>query len=338
MASLGEQIQTARKAKGLTQDALARAINVTRQTISNYESGKRLPDVSTLMLLSKTLDFHFMNPASADNPAKADAEKVPADKTAAVAGADSAPTDQTEAQAGKNSAQADQTDAPAGADCVTADTTDAGAERSTAETAGEPQTKKPPAEAADPVRFDREPSSDSAAPRTSARPTGWKRLLPLMAAVVILAAALLIWKPWRKPVSYTDSDGVAYTIADFKQTAENDASKAYLLLVPSFQFMKNDADTYWLYSLNCYETNHIALSVDRYEEFIFKDNKLIHRVSGQKDLEPLGVSTAISADGEWVITGGFPTQNVKGVGWKITTTDANSATETFTCFLPLAEQ
>ena len=47
---------------------------------------------------------------------------------------------------------------------------------------------------------------------------------------------------------------------------------------------------------------------------------------------------SISADGEWVITGGFPTQNVKGVGWKITTTDANSATETFTSFLPLAEQ
>ena len=162
------------------------------------------------MLLSKTLDFPFMNPASADDSAKADAEKVPADKAEAEAGADSAPADKPDAGASKNSAQADQTDAPAGADCVTADTTNAGAERSTAETAGEPQTKKPPAEAADPVRFDREPSSDSAAPRTSARPTGWKRLLPLMAAVVILAAALLIWKPWQKPVSCTDSAGMIH--------------------------------------------------------------------------------------------------------------------------------
>ena len=59
MASIGEQIKTARKAKGMTQDDLAGAINTTRQTVSNYEAGKRLPDGETLLRLSKALDYSF---------------------------------------------------------------------------------------------------------------------------------------------------------------------------------------------------------------------------------------------------------------------------------------
>ena len=38
MASIGEQIREARKTKGLTQDALAEALNVSRSTVANWES------------------------------------------------------------------------------------------------------------------------------------------------------------------------------------------------------------------------------------------------------------------------------------------------------------
>ena len=43
MASIGEQIIAARKAKGMTQDALAQALDVSRTTVSNWEIGRRTP-------------------------------------------------------------------------------------------------------------------------------------------------------------------------------------------------------------------------------------------------------------------------------------------------------
>ena len=39
MTSIGEQIKEARVAKGMTQDALAEAVHVTRATISHWETG-----------------------------------------------------------------------------------------------------------------------------------------------------------------------------------------------------------------------------------------------------------------------------------------------------------
>ena len=59
MASIGEQIVAARKAKGMTQEALAQEVGLTRSGIANYESGRRLPDAETLLKLSRTLDYSF---------------------------------------------------------------------------------------------------------------------------------------------------------------------------------------------------------------------------------------------------------------------------------------
>ena len=59
MASIGEQIIAARKAKGMTQEALSRALNVSRTTVSNWEIGRRLPDAETLLRLSRLLDYSF---------------------------------------------------------------------------------------------------------------------------------------------------------------------------------------------------------------------------------------------------------------------------------------
>ena len=59
MASIGEQIREARKTKGLTQDALAEALNVSRSTVANWESERRIPDGEMLLQLSKALDYSF---------------------------------------------------------------------------------------------------------------------------------------------------------------------------------------------------------------------------------------------------------------------------------------
>ena len=59
MASIGEQIKDARKAKGLTQDGLAVAMNVSRQAVSHWETNRTMPDAETLIRLSKTLEYSF---------------------------------------------------------------------------------------------------------------------------------------------------------------------------------------------------------------------------------------------------------------------------------------
>ena len=59
MASIGEQIRDARKAKGLTQDGLAEAMNVSRQAVSHWETNRTMPDAETLIRLSKTLNYSF---------------------------------------------------------------------------------------------------------------------------------------------------------------------------------------------------------------------------------------------------------------------------------------
>lgn len=53
---IGAQIKKYRDAQGLSQEALAEKIFVTRQTVSNWETGKSYPDVHSLMLLGGVLD------------------------------------------------------------------------------------------------------------------------------------------------------------------------------------------------------------------------------------------------------------------------------------------
>ena len=53
---LGNNIYNLRKEKGLSQEKLAEKINVTRQTISNWELGETYPNPEQLILLSKELN------------------------------------------------------------------------------------------------------------------------------------------------------------------------------------------------------------------------------------------------------------------------------------------
>ena len=54
--ALGQKIRTLRTKKGLSQQQLADLMFVTRKTISNWESGIRMPDVAMLSRLAKVLD------------------------------------------------------------------------------------------------------------------------------------------------------------------------------------------------------------------------------------------------------------------------------------------
>ena len=48
-----EILRTLREKKGLTQDALAERVLVTRQAVSRWETGETRPNTETLKLLSR---------------------------------------------------------------------------------------------------------------------------------------------------------------------------------------------------------------------------------------------------------------------------------------------
>lgn len=53
---IGKQIKKHRTEFGFSQDILAEKVYVSRQTISNWETGKSYPDVKSLLLLSSLFD------------------------------------------------------------------------------------------------------------------------------------------------------------------------------------------------------------------------------------------------------------------------------------------
>ena len=67
---LGKQIKKYRTEAGLSQEALADKVYVSRQTISNWENDKSYPDIKSLVLLSEIFQI------SLDNLIKGDLEKM----------------------------------------------------------------------------------------------------------------------------------------------------------------------------------------------------------------------------------------------------------------------
>lgn len=53
---IGENIRILRTEQNMTQDALAEALFVTRQTVSNYETGRSNPDVQMLLKIAEVLE------------------------------------------------------------------------------------------------------------------------------------------------------------------------------------------------------------------------------------------------------------------------------------------
>lgn len=56
MRDIGKNIKELRQLKNMTQDELAEKLFVTRQTISNYETGKSRPDIEMLTRIAETLE------------------------------------------------------------------------------------------------------------------------------------------------------------------------------------------------------------------------------------------------------------------------------------------
>lgn len=59
MPAINENLKMIRKAKGLTQEDVARELGVVRQTISSYESNRTQPDIETLKHFAKIYDVEF---------------------------------------------------------------------------------------------------------------------------------------------------------------------------------------------------------------------------------------------------------------------------------------
>ncbi len=57
MRDIGKNIKSARQHKNMTQDELAEKIYTTRQTVSNYETGKSRPDVEMLVVIADVLEM-----------------------------------------------------------------------------------------------------------------------------------------------------------------------------------------------------------------------------------------------------------------------------------------
>lgn len=55
MRDIGKNIRDLRESKNLTQDQLAEKLFVTRQTVSNYETGKTRPDVDMILRIAQVL-------------------------------------------------------------------------------------------------------------------------------------------------------------------------------------------------------------------------------------------------------------------------------------------
>ena len=61
MTNIGEKIKEVRIKNNLTQQELADKLFVSDKTISSYESGRTLPDINTLIDISKILNVSIVN-------------------------------------------------------------------------------------------------------------------------------------------------------------------------------------------------------------------------------------------------------------------------------------
>ena len=69
MANLSALMIEGRKRKNLTQEELAKRLNVTRQAVSNWENDKNYPNVEILKSIAKELDLKLSDVLEIDNKA-----------------------------------------------------------------------------------------------------------------------------------------------------------------------------------------------------------------------------------------------------------------------------
>ena len=75
MKDIAKNIRNLRMAKNLTQDDLAEKLFVTRQTVSNYETGKSRPDVDMLVRIAEVLGVDIQELIYGPSPRIQDTER-----------------------------------------------------------------------------------------------------------------------------------------------------------------------------------------------------------------------------------------------------------------------
>lgn len=64
-----EKILSLRKSRGLTQEQLAEKLNVSRQSVSKWESGQAIPELETIVTLCRVFDIttdYLLKPSEMD--------------------------------------------------------------------------------------------------------------------------------------------------------------------------------------------------------------------------------------------------------------------------------
>lgn len=58
LRAIGQLIKSKREEKGLSQDQLAQMLDVTKSTVSSYETGQRRPTIDRVKMLSNILEIN----------------------------------------------------------------------------------------------------------------------------------------------------------------------------------------------------------------------------------------------------------------------------------------
>lgn len=95
MPNFAEQLIAARKAKAMTQEALAQAVHISRSRVSRWEHGETVPDVEMLRKLSDVLEVDFLSAGQAAEEAAPEAPEVEADPAVQEVPAEDAPAQKT---------------------------------------------------------------------------------------------------------------------------------------------------------------------------------------------------------------------------------------------------
>lgn len=53
----GQRLKEIRKRNGLTQDAMAERLHVTRQAVSNWENNRNLPDLAMILQIAEAFSL-----------------------------------------------------------------------------------------------------------------------------------------------------------------------------------------------------------------------------------------------------------------------------------------
>ena len=74
---IGKRLQRSRMDAGLTQEQAAEALDVTRQTVSNWETGKTYPDIKNIVDISNLYHISLDCLLKEEMTAKSDEAEMP---------------------------------------------------------------------------------------------------------------------------------------------------------------------------------------------------------------------------------------------------------------------